>query len=943
MPDKIGFSEAFDGNFLKNMQALNKEFKELLKSYTALVKEVKGNKELIQAAKSVADLEKASGKADKTIKKLTATEKEQARLLKATEQAMVKATAATSKQGIALQKALEIKRRATAESKRLAKAQLESVRSTNTFGKAIKSFLFKANFLANVMANLAATIGRAFIKAVKGAFTVISEFDGAVANLAAISGKTREEIAGLTKQAKALGSVTRFTAAQITNLQIELAKLGFTTAEITASTEAISDFAAATGTELAQSAKIVGVALRVFGLGANEAEDAAASLAIATTKSGLSAQQYETILSSVGPVARAYGFELKDITALTGELVTKGFEANKAATAVRNIFLKLADAGGALSKEFGNSVTDFESLIKAMARLDAEGVDLGRMLELTDVRSVAAFSSLLEGADTVKELRDSISDVNDQLKEMVETQLDSIPGDVDLFKSAWQGLLLTLDSDGPLRFVIQFLTNAILQVSNLTLALKRFSKQSGEEIERSFNLLGALTNKQGEHFDQMIEFFDKLTDEQLLSRGVEQMAKDFALIRKVNQKGGLALANEYLRRREETAESEIQLEEDKLARITADAEKQAKARESIARRAQRAEEEAVEEKRTKAKTEARKALNEAYAESQRLISLIKPPDDLGPELDVSGLLAGLGTGFELGEEFWDDFLSGFDPEESTQEVRDYFEGILRLGEEFNKRKAKSDEEANEANKIRTLQAGEDLLQAGLDIFSGFQQREIQAVNEKLRLNDENEERSAEDKAKIEKKLNAERAKILTKQAKSERSAALISIAINTAVAAMKVAGQTGVGAAIAVPLVIALGAAQIASVLSTPIPKFAGGTMSSPEGPAVVGEKGPELKIEPSGKMSLTPGKPTLDYLQEGTKIAPADITKKFLSYATIANGFEGKADDQTIVMMMAKLDEVKRAINNKPAVSSTITPAGILTATHISTTTIKKLKRYIT
>lgn len=932
---KIGFNDAFDADFSKKVQQLTKDLDALTQQFKSMGKDARDLNRAIGQAKTFQQLTTNTKKATEATTKFANSEK---KLIKGIQAVRFEMTA-EAKQLAVLN---ERKRQAKKANTDYARSQVTAAKSTNTFGKAIKSFLFKANFLANVMSNLASTIGRAFIRAVRGAFTVISEFDGAVANLAAISGKTREEIAGLTKQAKALGAVTRFTAAQITNLQIELAKLGFTTVEITASTEAISDFAAATGTELAQSAKIVGVALRVFALGANEAEDAAASLAIATTKSGLTAQQYETILSSVGPVARAYGFELEDITALTGALVTKGFEANKAATATRNIFLKLADAGGALSKEFGNSVTDFESLIKAMARLDDEGVDLGRMLELTDVRSVAAFSALLEGADTVKELRDSISDVNDQLKEMVETQLDSIPGDVDLFKSAWQGLLLTLDSDGPIRFVIQFLTNAILQVSNLTLALKRFSRQSGEEIERSFNLLGALTNKQGEHFDEMIEFFDKMTDEQLLSRGVEQMAKDFALIRKVNQKGGLALANEYLRRREETAASEIQLEEDKLARITADAEKQAKARESIARRAQRAEEEAVEEKRTKAKADARKILNDAYAESQELIAAIKPPEDITAvsTFDVATRTFGM----ENIEDDLADFSGLIDDLnqsilEDNDELTDALIENVKKRFDFEDQRAKETADREKTLRIDTLQTVGSIAAEGFAVFSGFQQREIQAIETKLRTNELNETISAERKKKIEDKLLVERAKILEKQAKTEKAAAIFSIAINTAVAAIKVAGQTGVGAAIAVPLVLALGAAQLAAVIAEPIPQFEKGVKSSPKGPAIVGEKGPELIIR-GGKIGLTPGEPTLMDLKRGTEIVPSDITNELLKYSFIKSAMPEESDN-SVFMMMDKLDDIKRAIRSKPVSSSTMTPGGILTATHRGNTTIKKMKKY--
>lgn len=83
------------------------------------------------------------------------------------------------------------------------------------------------------------------------------------------------------------------------------------------------------------------------------------------------------------------------------------------------------------------------------------------------------------------------------------------------------------------------------------------------------------------------------------------------------------------------------------------------------------------------------------------------------------------------------------------------------------------------------------------------------------------------KTAIEKRHELEVAKIRRKQAIAEKANALISIATNTAVAATRVASQTGVAAAISVPIVIAMGALQAATVLAQPLPAlpslFSGG------------------------------------------------------------------------------------------------------------------------
>lgn len=114
-----------------------------------------------------------------------------------------------------------------------------------------------------------------------------------------------------------------------------------------------------------------------------------------------------------------------------------------------------------------------------------------------------------------------------------------------------------------------------------------------------------------------------------------------------------------------------------------------------------------------------------------------------------------------------------------------------------------------------------------------------------------------------------------RQMEFEKQAAIAQATIDGIAAVIKVIDKPYLAAAIG-----AISAAKIAQMAATPIPQYYKGTLSSPEGLAWVGEKGPELKIGPKGDVSLTPGRPTLDYLEKGTQIIPADKTKQILSMA---------------------------------------------------------------
>lgn len=862
-----------------------KAIKDLREDFKGLAKDSRDVSKAMKETKSFTEYQKKVKEAADATKKLTDSEK---KLVAATKRLKFEQSDAGKERA----KLSEQTRRQTKANREYAKSQLTAVKSTNRWGAALRSFQFKFNALGNLIAQATATIFRAFIRVIKQSVDVVKNFDKASARLASVVGKTRKEIADLTKQAEQLGKVTQFTATQVTSLQIELAKLGFEANEIKAATPGILSFATATGANLAEAAKTAGAAVRVFGLNASETEEAVATLAVATTKSGLTFEAFDTILSTVGPVAKAYGFTLEDVVALTGELATAGFEANKAATATRNILLNLADANGALAKSLGGSVTTFDDLIDGLVTLDAKGIDLGTTLELTDKRSVAAFSRFLEGAESARELRDGIIDVTDELQAMVDVQLDTLAGDIDLLKSAWEGLILTFSSDGGiLRTVIQFLTNAVLQVQNLDLAFTKFHKQNVEQLERSFTLLESLTNKQGAEFSKVTAAFADATVQELEDNR-KNIIFHFSEIRKINKKEAAALFEELVRQRQSQADAEIQ---------------------ALIEKSDRLQEEEEKSNRKRVKT---------FADVSDALKQLKKDESETFEGEDQDYVAAY-------KDAWDVI------EESTEGTIEKLEGLLqgrsdreleRLDEEQEKRDAIHDQQIADEEELREVR-----IQTANEV-ANF----LGAVSDRRIANLEAE---AEAGIISEEKLAEEKAKIQRRQAVLKKAEGLFNIAVDTASAITQALPNIPLSVAIGI-----LGLAQAAVVIARPIPAFAKGVKSSPEGPAIVGEKGSELLIDKQGHIGLTPGKESLAYLEKGTQVVPADITSQLLRYTNVMQG-AGTADDAIIVALMDRLDGsihgLKREIRNKPAVSSILTPGGILTAVHKGNTTIKKLDKF--
>ena len=316
----------------------------------------------------------------------------------------------------------------------------------------------------------------AAVKGLSSAIGIIADFEKANSVLAGVLGKTVDEIKALSDSAEMLGRSTAFTATEVTNLQTELAKLGFGEGQIMSMQKAVLNFATALGVDLSEAAAFTGATLRTFGLRASDTEDALNVLAVASDKSALGFSKLNTAMPIVGPVAKSIGFDIRDTATLLGVLANSGFDASSSATALRNIFLYLADSSSKLTKAIGKPVKTLPDLLDGLDKLKSQGISVGEALELTDKRAVAAFSTLIDGTATARELRSALDDVNGAVDAKAQAQIDNVTGSVALLKSAWEGFILGMkNSKGVIKGIIDFLANGITAIGKLLFKSARVS------------------------------------------------------------------------------------------------------------------------------------------------------------------------------------------------------------------------------------------------------------------------------------------------------------------------------------------------------------------------------------------------------------------------------------------------------------------------------------
>ena len=254
---------------------------------------------------------------------------------------------------------------------------------------------------------------------------VFADFEQSMAKVKAVSGATNAEFASLTNNAQELGRTTRFTASEVSALQLEFAKLGFTSEEITQVTGATLNLAQATGSDLAQSAEVAGATLRAFGLDASETGHVTDVMAAAFSSSALDINSFQDSMKFVAPVAKAAGVTLEEATAMLGQLANNGIKGSNAGTSLRRILQEVAGTG----MDFG----------EAMKKSASEVINLADAKDEVGRTASSAFLVLKEGMGDVDGLTQSLIASDGAAADMAATMDDTAEGAMKRMQSALEG------------------------------------------------------------------------------------------------------------------------------------------------------------------------------------------------------------------------------------------------------------------------------------------------------------------------------------------------------------------------------------------------------------------------------------------------------------------------------------------------------------------------
>ena len=197
-------------------------------------------------------------------------------------------------------------------------------------------------------------------------------------------------------------------------------------------------------------------------------------------------------------------------------------------------------------------------------------------------------------------------------------------------------------------------------------------------------------------------------------------------------------------------------------------------------------------------------------------------------------------------------------------------GSVAYNQKQNELLANSNEQAATISNEK-MQRIEDEQKLITDSVNALQSINNTALSLEINRYDEMLQRKTISKEEYDRKVLASK----QKAAKTDKELAIFNVLLSTAVAVMKALESANIPLSIAVGIT---GAAELASIVSRPIPQFAKGTKDAPAGFKWVGEQGAEL-ISTSGGETIMPHKKSIAFAQMFMDMPNTSI---------IGNGFHG-------------------------------------------------------
>lgn len=316
-----------------------------------------------------------------------------------------------------------------------------------------------------------------------------AEFERKMDFASAVSGATGKQMQQLSDYALQLGKDTIYSAGEIADGFIELAKAGVGTEDIINGIgQAMANLGAAGDIPLAESGQVITSTIQQFDLAAQDAVKVTDLLAGAANASIADITDIGVSLKYVGGVANAAGLELEDTVTAISLLAKAGIRGSTAGTSLRQMIVSLGGATGParnvltdlgiITEDGGNKFFDAQGKAKSLSKvfqiLQKHTADLTQKERLMALRTIFNNRALSAASILTREGAKGFRDMNKEMSkttaaDVARERLDNLSGDIELLKGNIETLII--EAGGPfqktVRGWVQSLTQLIKAYSEL--------------------------------------------------------------------------------------------------------------------------------------------------------------------------------------------------------------------------------------------------------------------------------------------------------------------------------------------------------------------------------------------------------------------------------------------------------------------------------------------
>ena len=284
-----------------------------------------------------------------------------------------------------------------------------------------------------------------------------ADFDSAMANVAAISGATGDDLQALRDKAREMGEKTKFSASEAADAMSYMAMAGWKTGDMLSGIEGIMQLAAASGEDLATTSDIVTDALTAFGLTAEDSAHFADILAAASSNANTNVSMMGETFKYCAPVAGALGYSAEDVAEAIGLMGNAGIKSTQAGTALRTMMTKLqgelklsgealgevtiqtANADGSM-RELSDILADCRTAFSKMSESEAAAA----AETLVGKNAMSGFLALMNSAPgDIDKLRNAIENCDGSAEDMAAIMQDNLNGQLTILKSQLEELAIS--------------------------------------------------------------------------------------------------------------------------------------------------------------------------------------------------------------------------------------------------------------------------------------------------------------------------------------------------------------------------------------------------------------------------------------------------------------------------------------------------------------------